>query len=99
MAVIEGRLWVRLIDHRSLTRYMEFRGLTVRQLAQDVDRETRKHGHPTKSRAIIGHLRSGKRNTCQPWTAAAIETCLNTPPGSLFVPTVSHVSRPNRTAA
>lgn len=100
MMVIEGKFWVKLIDNGTLIRYMEFRGMTVRSLAEAVDREVRKRDKKSiSSRAAIGHLRSGKRSTVQPWTAAAIERCLECPPGSLFVAQVSHVSRPQKTAA
>jgi hypothetical protein len=98
--VVEGRFWVRLISHEALAQYMGFRGETVRSLAEAVDRENMKsHKKETSTRAIVGLLRSGKRDTCQPWTARSIEKCLQAPPGSLFVPKVSHVSRPQRTAA
>lgn len=97
--VLEGRLWVRLTGRRALVDYMKFRHYTVRGLAADVDRITAKAGEPTSSRAVIGHLRSGERTTCRPSTAAAIESCLQAPPGSLFVAQVSPVSRPYKTAA
>lgn len=101
--VTEGKFWVKLIDRGTLVRYMDFRGFTVRTLAEAVDREVKKHDRMTiSSRAAIGHLRSdGKasRSTVQPWTARAIEKCLECPPGSLFVAEVSRVSRPQRTAA
>lgn len=98
--VTEGKFWVKLIDEKTLVRYMQFRGFTVRSLAEAVDRQVKKTEKKSiSSRAAIGHLRSGKRSTVQPWTARAIEVCLECPPGSLFVAEVSHVSRPQRTAA
>ena len=98
--VIEGKFWVKLIDQKTLVRYMDWRGFSVRSLAEAVDREVGKHDRrEISSRAAIGHLRSGKRSTVQPWTARAIEKCLECPPGSMFVAEVSHVSRPARTAA
>lgn len=99
MQDIQGRLWVKLISSEAFAQYMKFRGYTVRTLADAVDRENRKQGHTTSSRAIIGHLRSGKRDTCQPWTAISVEKCLEAPNGSLFVPRLSYVSRSRRTAA
>lgn len=99
MQEVHGRLWVKLISSAALAQYMSFRGFSVRTLAEAVDRENAKKGRETSSRAVIGHLRSGGRNTCQPWTASAIEKCLDAPAGSLFVPHLSHVSRPSRTAA
>lgn len=71
----ERRLWVKLISRDALRQYMEFRGETNESLG-------RKAG---LSKAIVGHLRSGHRSTCNGKTAAAIERALNAPPGSLFV--------------
>lgn len=87
MEVVGGRFWVKLISHAALAQYMEHRGFTVRTLAHRVG----------CSHATIGHLRSGKRMTCRPATAKAIEEALQAPPGSLFVPQVSHVVRNGRT--
>jgi len=83
MIIIEGRFDVKLISAQAFADYMEFRGLTVRSLAYRVG----------CSRSVIGHLRSGERDTCKPTTAKAIEKALNAPPGSLFVGKVSRVSR------
>ena len=77
------RFDVRLISSRVLADYMAHRGETVRSLAQAVK----------VSPATVGHLRSGKRRSCRPATARAIEEALNAPPGSLFVAEVSRVSR------
>lgn len=74
---------MRLISKDALANYMKHRGLTVRQLADRVG----------CSRALIGHLRSGKRTTCQPATARKIEKALDAPAGSLFVAHVSRVLR------
>jgi len=74
------RLWVRLISRQALDQYMRFRGVTNRSLAERAD----------LGRGIVGHLRSGKRVTCSPETATAIESALNAPPGSLFVPELSN---------
>lgn len=79
----EGRFWVKLISRQALAQYMQHRGFTVRTLA----------GKVGCSHSLIGHLRSGKRSTCQPATAIAIEKALDAPVGSLFVPRVSTVSR------
>jgi DNA-binding Xre family transcriptional regulator len=74
---------VKLISSPALAQYMAHRGFTVRSLADRVG----------CSPALIGHLRSGKRDTCKPDTAKAIERCLDAPAGSLFVPRVSRVSQ------
>lgn len=81
MAYDTGRLWVRLISTQALRQYMEYRGETNSSLAHKCG--------PGVGRAIVGHLRSGKRTSCSPNTAAAIERALNAPPGSLFVPEVT----------
>jgi hypothetical protein len=83
MVALEGRFWVKLISSQAFAQYMEHRGFTVRTLAAKVG----------CSPALIGHLRSGARNTCRPRTALTIERCLDAPPGSLFVPHVSRVTQ------
>lgn len=80
---------MKLISASAFANYMEHRGHTVRSLAHKVG----------CSPALIGHLRSGKRNSCKPETALLIERCLNAPEGSLFVPQVSRVTRDERTVA
>jgi len=85
----DGRLWVRLISTQALRQYMEFRQETNASLAA-------KSG---LQRGIIGHLRSGKRTTCRPITARAIEAALNAPPGSLFLAEVATGSQAKRRAA
>lgn len=96
----EGRFWVQIIEGRVLRDYMKYRSMSVRALAAEVNRELAREGiKDAKSVGIIGHLRSGKRTTCRPETAKAIERALQAPPGSIFVPQVSRVSRPDRTAA
>jgi transcriptional regulator with XRE-family HTH domain len=81
---------VRLISAAAFAAYMQHRGFTVRSLA------ARLGVKPGR----IGHLRSGKRNTCPPQLARAIEKALDAPPGSLFVARLSTVHRERgRTAA
>lgn len=89
MIVIEGRFGVKLISADALAQYMRHRDFTVRTLADEVTRIRKCRVSP----ATIGHLRSGKRNTCHPDTAKAIEKALGAPRGSLFVADVSHVAR------
>lgn len=83
MIVTERRFDVRLISPQPLVRYMKFRDINVRELAQMVG----------CSRATIGHLRAGTRTYCNAEWAARIEKVLVAPPGSLFAPEVSTVSR------
>jgi len=77
------RLWVKLISRRVLVDYMSHRQMTVRELAKIAK----------VSPSTVGHLRSGKRGTCQPATARRIEEALNAPSGSLFVAQVSRLSQ------
>lgn len=81
---VEGRMWVRLISKDALRSYMQFRGFrSVRELAERVG----------VSKATIGHLHSGARDSCSPDVARRIEDALSAPPGSLFMPTVTPVTR------
>lgn len=89
MRANEWRFDVQLISNVALAQYMDHRDETVRGLAKKVERIT---GEKC-SFQVIGHLRSGERNTCRSATAKAIEKALGAPPGSLFVPRVSRVSR------
>jgi DNA-binding Xre family transcriptional regulator len=77
------RFEVDLIDRGILIRYMEFRDLSCKTLADKVG----------CSKATIGHLRSGHTKSLRrsDW-AKAIERELNVPPGSLFEPKVYRVS-------
>lgn len=85
MIHIDGRFEVRLISSQAFAQYMKHRGQTVRSLADCA-------GGP-HLRSTIGHLRSGKRKTCDPELARTIEKVLDAPRGSLFVPLISHVAR------
>lgn len=42
--------------------------------------------------AVVGHIVSGRRNTCSAATAEAIETALQSPRGMLFEPRTSRVA-------
>lgn len=85
MIVQGGRFEVRVISSQAFAQYMKHRGFTVRSLAQALGDD--------RYRSTIGHLRSGKRPTCDPALAKRIEKVLDAPLGSLFIPSVSHVSR------
>lgn len=76
------RFEVRVVDRKVLEHFIKFRGLTYAQLAAKVG----------CSKATIGHLVSGHVRTTRPEWAKAIERALDTPPGSLFVASVSRVS-------
>lgn len=83
MEIYEWRLDMLLKDSRMLRQFMEYKRMTIRDLA----REAR------VSRATIGHLHSGARRSCKPATARAIEEALGAPLGLLFDPRPSRVSR------
>ena len=80
---------MRLISKEAFRSYMEFRGETNVSLGRKAD----------VSKAIVGHLRSGQRDTCTPKTARKIEKALNAPPGSLFVAELPHATRGERRSA
>jgi len=79
----EWRLDMRLKDAAMLRQYMEFKDLTIRQLANRAG----------VSRSTIGHLVSGERSNAKPQTARAIEEALGAPSGLLFEARASKVSR------
>lgn len=80
---------MRLISREAFRQYIEFRGETNSSLS-------RKAG---VSKAIVGHLRGGHRQTCSPRTARAIEKALNAPPASLFVPELPNAQSGTRNPA
>lgn len=73
---------MRLKSRRALIEYAEFHKLSGRALA-------RKAG---LGPAIVGHLLSGRRTTCNLSTARAIEEALQCPPGFLFEPALAPVA-------
>lgn len=82
-------LWFELVSVEAFISYMDYRGETVRTLAgKCVVRDQTTGRTKTLSPATIGHLRSGKRKTCNPQTAKAVETALQAPSGLLFIPKV-----------
>lgn len=74
---------MRLISREAFRSYMDFRDETNVSLGKKAG----------VSKAIVGHLRSGQRSTCNPKTAKLIERALNAPPGSLFVAELPHATR------
>lgn len=74
---------MRLKSPEMLRQYMEFKRMKVRDLAKAA----------AVSRATIGHLHSGARDTAKPSTARAVEEALGCPPGLLFEARSSKVSR------
>jgi transcriptional regulator with XRE-family HTH domain len=70
---------VKLKSRQALLEFAEFRGYSGRAIAKKA----------RLSPAIVGHLMSGRRTTCNPATAAAIEQALGCPDGFLFEPSVS----------
>lgn len=84
------RFEVKVKDRRILADYMRFRRLSYAQLAARVSEEAKTIG---PSKATIGHLVTGKTTSTKPEWARAIEEILDAPSGSLFVASVSRVSR------
>lgn len=76
------RLIVRLKSRRALVEYAEFHKLSGRALAKKAG----------LGPAIVGHLLSGRRTTCNLDTARKLEEALGCPPGFLFEPSLSPVS-------
>jgi transcriptional regulator with XRE-family HTH domain len=79
----EWRLDMRLKDRQMLLQYMDYKRMKIRELAAAAK----------VSRAVVGHLHSGARKTVRPATARALEEALGAPPGLLFEPVASRVSR------
>lgn len=84
----EWRLYVQLKDAELLRRYIGKQGLDIsgRELAR----------RAKLGQAIVGHLLSGRRTTCNKRTAVAIEEALGCPSGLLFVESVSAVRADGR---
>lgn len=78
----QRRFVVRLRDRALLAQWMDHRDITIRQLSKATD------VHPS----MIGHLHSGHRRSCSSALANRIETALDCPRGTLFVPKVSPVA-------
>lgn len=89
------RLIVRLKSRRALIEYTEFHHLSGRALARKANEAAKKKG-ATVGPAIVGHLLSGRRDSCNLVTATAIEEALQCPPGFLFEPTLSRVADATR---
>lgn len=83
---MERSIWrfeVKVVDRRILAHYIKHRGLSYAALAEKVG----------CSKATIGHLVSGHVTTTRSEWAKSIERQLDAPPGSLFVVSVSRVSK------
>lgn len=79
----QWRLTVKLKSRRALVEYMEFHKIKTAYALAD------KAGLKAP---VVGHLVSGRRNTCSLKTAGAIEEALGCPPGFLFEPKMSQVA-------
>lgn len=89
MIIREWRLDMRLKSPQMLKQYMEYKRFNIRTLAKAAN----------ISHSTVGHLHSGARSTCSARSAAAIEEALQAPPGLLFDPVASNLSREVRSAA
>lgn len=85
------RLIVRLKSRRTLNEYIEFHKISGRELARRANLIAKKNGDSVGP-AIVNHLRSGYRDSCNLATARAIEEALQCPPGFLFEPSMSPVA-------
>jgi len=85
----DWRLDVRLKSKELLVGLMAVQQLSVRELA-------RRCGGP-QHRSAIGHLCSGKRDTCSPQLASAIQEAIGNPKAILFEPEVYRVAHEGAT--
>lgn len=83
MRINDWRLDVKLISTEAFRSYVAHRGMSLSQVANRAG----------VSKQLVGHLHSGKRNSCLRKNADAIEKALDAPQGSLFLRTVSPVVR------
>lgn len=79
----DGRFYVELISQQALDRHMKHQDLSNAMLARKIGR----------SKATIGHLRSGGRTTTSSETAKRIEKALGLPMCTLFLPKVEPATR------
>lgn len=75
---------MRLISKRAFQDYMKFRGLSNKQLAEEVGRITGRGCSETTIALLRSQSPKWGRHTAKPDVARAIEIALNAPPGSLF---------------
>lgn len=83
MKTTEWRLDMKLRDPRMLRQYMEYKGMTIRQVAKAAG----------VSPSLVGHLLTGERTGSRPENARKIEEALACPPGLLFDARASNVQR------
>ncbi|MGW9825104.1 transcriptional regulator with XRE-family HTH domain [Brevibacterium pityocampae] len=74
---------MKLISTEAFRSYVGHRKMTIEEVAYRAG----------VSKALVGHLHSGKRNSCRDDNAARIERALDAPEGSLFLREVSTVTR------
>lgn len=92
MRITDWRLDVKLISTDAFRSYVSHRRMTIAEVAFRAG----------VSKALVGHLHSGKRTSCRDDNAQRIERALDAPEGSLFLRKVSTVTRdikPRRVAA
>lgn len=88
MRVLERRLDVELISPQVLRQYLQHRGMSLQQVADEVTRRGVK-----TSKATIGHLTKGHVKNTNPARARVICEVLDVPVRVLFVDKVSIVQR------
>lgn len=84
-----ARLEARLRSHSALLQAMNYRRMTVRELALACGR--------ANYRSSIGHLRAGSRTTVSAHLARRIEEGLLLPPGALFDLVICSISSESAT--
>ena len=83
MRITDWRLNVKLISKEAFRSYVSHRKMTIEEIAYRAG----------VSKALVGHLHSGKRSSCRDDNAVKIERALDAPEGSLFLREVSSVTR------
>lgn len=87
------RLLVKLKSRQAMYQFAEFQGLLKPDRSINAYALARKAGLKV---GVVGHLVSGRRNTCSVRTARAIEEALGCPPGFFFEAQMSQVSDDSR---
>jgi hypothetical protein len=101
------KLTVKLTNAELFNQLRDLHGHSVRTLTDAIDNElaatarksnggraVKRHDRTTVTKSTIGHLSSGKRNTCNPDVAKAISKLFGLPVTALFTSHIDTVTRP-----
>lgn len=95
----ERRLDVKLMNSDLFAQLMTMHGYTVRSLADAINLQLAKNRSKHRvTRSVIGHLRTGYRNTVNPEAAEIIAGLFKLPMNALFISKVSIVQREREAA-